>query len=85
MTLIFDIETDGLLDETTKIHSLVIYDTEKEQLYSCHSGVEGITDGKYYSIEAGISMLQAADEIAGHNIIKFDIPVIKKLYPSFCP
>jgi DNA polymerase I-like protein with 3'-5' exonuclease and polymerase domains len=83
MTLIFDIETDGLLEETTKIHSLVIYDTEKDELYSCHSGVKGITDGKYYSIEAGISMLEKAEEIAGHNIIKFDLPVIQKLYPTF--
>ena len=83
MTLIFDIETDGLLEETTKIHSLVIYDTEKDELYSCHSGVTGITNGEFYSIEAGISMLEKAEEIAGHNIIKFDLPVIHKLYPHF--
>ena len=43
MTLIFDIETDGLLEETTKIHSLVIYDTEKDKLISCaKNGVEVI-------------------------------------------
>lgn len=92
MTLIFDIETDGLLEETTKIHSLVIYDTEKDELYSCCAPMTGICGiGRmgdeppktYYSIEAGISMLQHADEIAGHNIIKFDLPVIKKLYPEF--
>ena len=35
MSLIFDIETDGLLDTLTKIHSLVIYDTEKDELISC--------------------------------------------------
>ena len=28
-------------------------------------------------------MLQDAEEIAGHNIIKFDLPVIQKLYPTF--
>ena len=83
MTLIFDIETDGLLEETTKIHSLVIYDTEKDELYSCHSGVTGITNGEFYSIEAGLSMLEKAEEIVGHNIIKFDLPVIRKLYPTF--
>lgn len=84
MTLIFDIETNGLLEETTKIHSLVIYDTEKDELYSCHSGVKGITDGEFYSLETGLSMLEQAEEIAGHNIVKFDIPVIMKLYPQFC-
>ena len=94
MTLIFDIETDGLLDTLTKIHSLVIFDTEKNLLFSCCSKVKGLLgeeiaeDGvplTYYSIETGLSMLMDADEIAGHNIIKFDIPAIKKLYPNFKP
>ncbi len=30
-------------------------------------------------------MLAEAEEIIGHNIIKFDIPAIQKLYPSFKP
>ena len=79
MALIFDIETDGLLEDTTRIHSLVIYDTEKEKLYSFAD-----RDGNTLSeIEEGLAMLEDADEISGHNIIKFDIPVIRKLYPSF--
>ena len=28
MTLVFDLETDGLLDQATQIHCLVIYDSE---------------------------------------------------------
>lgn len=81
MSLIFDIETDGLLNETTRIHSLVIYDTEKEKLYSFAD-----RDGNTLSeIEEGMAMLEDADEISGHNIVKFDIPVIQKLYPSFKP
>lgn len=85
MSLIFDIETDGLLEQTTKIHSLVIYDTYDGELYSCHSGVKNDFDGSYYSIDMGILMLLEADEIAGHNIVKFDIPAIQKLYPEFKP
>jgi DNA polymerase I-like protein with 3'-5' exonuclease and polymerase domains len=94
MALIFDIETDGLLDTLTTIHSLVIFDTEKNELFSCCSKVKGLLgeeraeDGvplTYYSIETGLSLLMDADEIAGHNIIKFDIPAIKKLYPNFKP
>ena len=30
-------------------------------------------------------MLEEADCIVGHNIISYDIPVIKKLYPFFNP
>lgn len=97
MTLVFDIETNGLLENTTKIHSLVIYDTETDKLISCAN-----TIGKDYfsycdlekvrqenngfnSIAYGLALLQEADEISGHNIVKFDIPVIQKLYPSFKP
>ena len=66
MTLIFDIETDGLLDTLTTIHSLVIFDTEKNLLFSWCSKVKGLLgeeiaeDGvplTYYSIETGLSML----------------------------
>lgn len=97
MTLIFDIETNGMLDETTTIHSVVIYDTKTDKLISCAN-----TIGKDYfsycdlekvrqenngfnSIAYGLVLLQEADEISGHNIVKFDIPVIQKLYPSFEP
>lgn len=78
MTLVFDIETNGLLRETTKIHSLVIYDTDKDELISCTNN-----DSNYKTIEYGLKLLQEADEIAGHNIVKFDLPAIQKLYPDF--
>lgn len=35
------------------------------------------------NVADGLKLLQQADMIAGHNVIKFDIPVIKKLYPWF--
>ena len=79
MALIFDIETDGLYEETTKIHSLAIFDTETNQMFSCAN------DKAYLPIKQGVDMLQRADVIVGHNIIKFDIPVIQKLYPEFQP
>lgn len=85
MTLIFDLETNGLLSDLTKIHCLVIYDTETQQVLNCKNLKNNITDGKYSAIETGISMLQDADEISGHNIVKFDIPAIQKLFPKFNP
>lgn len=93
MALIFDIETNGLLNETTVIHSLVIYNNTTGELISC-------TDHKYeyeqvigaenqqligQPIWYGLKLLEEADEISGHNIVKFDIPAIQKLYPDFKP
>ena len=80
MSLIFDIETNGFLDETTLIHSLVIYDTDSDMVFSCTDN-----DNDYCNIEYGLELLSEAEEISGHNIIKFDIPVIQKLYPDFKP
>ena len=79
-TLIFDIETDGLLEETTKLHSLVIQDFDTKKVYSC-------TDNSpcCLSLAEGLSLLQEADKIVGHNIICFDVPVLKKLYPDWNP
>ena len=78
MILIFDIETDGLLEDTTTIHSLVIKDYETKKVYSCtnHSSF-------YTPITEGLQMLSEADLVIGHNIICFDLPAIKKLYPFF--
>ena len=81
MTLIFDIETDGLLEDTTVIHSLVIYDTEKDELVSCSNSNED--KNCLFDIELGLDLLSKADEISGHNIVKFDIPCIQKLYPDW--
>lgn len=77
MALIFDIETDGFLDVVTKIHCLVIKDTAFNSVGS-YTGSD---------IETGLSDLMSATEqgeaIVAHNGIKFDIPVIQKLYPWF--
>ena len=87
MTLIFDIETNGLLKDTTKIHSLVIYDTEKDKLFSCTNNeyTYGFPEAYAPSIKEGLDILAEADEIAGHNIVKFDLPALQKLYPDFQP
>ena len=77
--LIFDLETDGLLDTLTKIHSLVIYDTDTNEYWNYADNDD------YIPISVGIATLAEAAEIAGHNIIKFDIPAIQKLYPDFKP
>lgn len=73
--VVFDIETDGLLDELTRIVCLS---------YKENSGpVKTVHHPK--DIEDALRLLQRADCIAGHNIISFDIPAIRKLYPWFRP
>lgn len=73
MAIVFDLETDGLLDEVTKIHCLAIKDTNTGQI-DTFIGDDIIT---------GLTYLKSGSVIAGHNVIKYDIPVIQKLYPWF--
>ena len=69
MQLVFDIETDDL--KATEIHCIVAIDEDDKQ-YS----FDIIDD----NIAEGIQFLSTADKLIGHNIIGFDIPVIKKLH-----
>jgi len=77
MTLIFDLETNGLLYDVTRVHCLAIYDTDTKQMLVYND--EGNTE----PLSRGIQRLEDASEIVGHNIINYDIPVIRKLYPWF--
>lgn len=87
--LIFDIETDGLLDQLTTIHSLVIKDADNGQMYSCCDDPsyrhETGTCTSALTIKQGLDVLMEADEIIGHNIVAFDIPAIQKVFPWFEP
>lgn len=79
MRLVFDIETDGLLDKLTLLHCLVLRDIDTGVVMSCadHKG--------YAPIEEGLKLLAKADMIIGHNIMKFDIPAIQKVYRDWRP
>ena len=67
MDLVFDIETDDL--NATKIWCIVAID-ENDKVYSYSED----------NVEEGVALLEKADKLIGHNIIGFDIPVIKNLY-----
>ena len=75
--LIFDIETNGLLHNVTTVHCLVIYDTETDQTMVFND--EGSCD----PIVRGVQYLEDAPDICGHNIIHYDLPVLRKLYHWF--
>jgi len=67
MDLVFDIETDDL--KATKIHCIVCQNPESGEIFKF----------KPDQINEGCKFLTTADRLIGHNIIGFDIPVIKKL------
>ena len=73
MRLIFDLESNGLLDELDRIHCLCLKNIDTEETYSFAPS----------EVKTGVKMLMEADLVIGHNIIAFDIPAIKKVYPWF--
>lgn len=77
-TLIFDTETDGLLDSLTKLHLIQVGTVggDDVDLY-CADPAFGLPP-----IVDGLSRLSAADVLIGHNAIKFDFEAIEKLYPG---
>jgi len=67
MRLVFDIETDGLLPDVTKAHCIVLKDIDTNEIIKP-------------KLKKAMQLLSEADEIIGHNIIKYDIPALQKLY-----
>ncbi len=82
-TLLADIEADGLLDTITKIHCIVTKDVETGEI-KCYHEVQGGFP-RQGSLSDGVVALEAADEIVFHNAIRYDVPAIKKFFPSFKP
>lgn len=82
MPLILDIETNGLLEELDRVHCLVLRDTETNEVEVYRNKPNDLA-----TITFGIQTLQIyvnrGLQVAGHNLIDFDIPAIQKVYPSF--
>ena len=72
--ILFDIETNGLLDELDTVHSLVMIDLDTGRLVSC-ADQEG-----YISVAEGIDILYCAKLLVGHNIQGFDLPALHKVF-----
>lgn len=79
---VYDIETDGFVATLTRIHCLVLWDLDTQELLSYRNDGNPANIAK---LNAAVEMLDAADLRVGHNIIKFDEPALAKLYPSFRP
>jgi len=84
MRLLFDIETNAIdfsignhAEQVTDLWCIVALDVDTGEEY-----VNYIGDGNNFVIVR--TLLEHADELIGHNIIQFDIPVLSKLY-GFVP
>ena len=74
-TMFFDLETNPINDFTTLkgveiVHCLSVYDPTLGRVVT-FSGE---------SVPEGLSLLEKATTIVGHNIIGFDLPVLRALY-----
>ena len=79
MKLVFDIEANGLYDTATKVWCISTMPLE-----GLESSLETFTNEMYVNvapdIEKGLDRLSEATTLIGHNIINYDLPLLKKLY-----
>jgi len=77
--LLFDIESTGLLRRGSTIHCIVTRDMDRVDEAQ-------VFDYKpERAVIQGVKQLEAADVLIGHNIINYDIPLLKEQYPEFAP
>ena len=86
----FDLETNGLIHDATRIHCMALHWCEDNttKTYNDERYAENPKDlpmAANYSITTALAELEVADVLIGHNIIGSDIPVIKSLYHWFNP
>ena len=72
--LVFDAETNGLLDQVTVCHCVVVKDYDTGQRFVFRKNKKEDTLHKLFAL------LDDAEEIWGHNIIAYDIPMLEILF-----
>jgi DNA polymerase-1 len=75
---VIDTESDGFVDDLTKLHSLVIRHPETGEIIASCADQPG-----YTPIAHGLDMLSVADTIIGHKLLTHDLPAIRKVYPKW--
>lgn len=68
MRIVMDIETDGLIEQVTKIHCLCYYDIDSKKSFS----ITSYEDMKKLLLQDNLIIIC-------HNCIRYDIPVLEKL------
>ena len=77
--ILFDLESTGLLRRGSTIHCIVMRDIAEAEtpVVFDHQPERAVIQG--------VKQLEIADEIIGHNIINYDIPLIKEQFEDFSP
>jgi DNA polymerase-1 len=75
-TYILDLETNGLLEEVTKIHIICLRNINTGETHTYNSQTP-------HGIATGLAKAALADVLIGHNLQEYDIRVIQKLYPNW--
>lgn len=75
--LVFDIETNGLYADVTKLFCLSVYDTDTQEMkqYDDVHAEQGVHE-LYDAWKRGVCL-------CGHNVINYDLPTLAKLFPWF--
>jgi DNA polymerase-1 len=82
MELVFDLETNGLLDTVDKVHciGLAVVGAKAGQLYANELGhFMNYEFNSYECLDDALDLMKDADTLIGHNIIGYDLPVLKKV------
>ncbi|HDS1087297.1 DNA polymerase [Stenotrophomonas maltophilia] len=83
MILVFDCETNGLLDELDTIHCISLQEVDETgaprgPILSANDHGTG-----EMTVRQAVERLKKAKRVVGHNIAGFDIPAIAKVFPDF--
>jgi len=73
--LVFDLESDGLYEEATQLWCIVTKNILTQKVDRFYGN----------TLSTGLYFLDNAEVLIGHNIIDYDLRLIKKLYPLFNP
>lgn len=74
---ILDIESNGLLPEMNKVHCIVLKDIQTKEVFNCAD------QPNYTPLKEALEMISGASVLVGHNLLKFDLPALKKVYADF--
>ena len=72
--VVFDIEADGLFDEATTVWCIVTKDLETKEVRKFGPD----------NLPGAIAYLETATSLIGHNIVEYDLPMLRK-FCSFRP
>lgn len=81
--LFFDLETNGLLPEVSVLHCITLIDfASGQKTIATDNPYIPAADVELISVAEGLDRLAKAKLLVGHNIIGYDLPVLRKLFPK---